>query len=105
MIRLSHRFRLVLALSSIASSGIGPTPVSASRCWPTSRRKIPPCRVEGDTVDFLSMSAPTVQAPRAAMTTPRYYTEPVVTLLSRPSFTMPEHLAVDLIGESTDGCL
>ena len=37
------------------------------------------------------------------MTTPRYYTEPVVTLLSRPSFTMPEHLAVSLIGESTDG--
>jgi len=49
------------------------------------------------------MTAPTVQAPRTAMTTPRYYTEPVVTLLSRPSFTMPEHLAVSLIGESTDG--
>ena len=37
------------------------------------------------------------------MTTPRYYTEPVVTLLSRPSFTMPEHLPVNWIGESTDG--
>src|SRR5438045_8798055 len=49
------------------------------------------------------MTAPSAQAPRASMTTSRYYTEPVVTLLSRPSFTMPEHLAVSLIGESTDG--
>jgi len=45
----------------------------------------------------------TAQAPRASMTSPRYYTEPVITLLSRPSFTMPEHLAVSLMGESTDG--
>jgi len=37
------------------------------------------------------------------MQTPRYYTEPVLTLLSRPSFTMPEHLAVSWMGESTDG--
>src|ERR1043165_7241466 len=33
----------------------------------------------------------------------KFYTEPVLTLISRPSFTMPEHLAVSLIGESTDG--
>ena len=33
----------------------------------------------------------------------RFYYEPVVTVLARPSFTMPEHLAVNLIGESTDG--
>ncbi|MGH7623361.1 MAG: FAD-dependent thymidylate synthase [Gemmatimonadaceae bacterium] len=32
-----------------------------------------------------------------------YYSEPVITLLSRPSFTMPEHLPVTWIGESTDG--
>ncbi|HWH52455.1 MAG TPA: FAD-dependent thymidylate synthase [Gemmatimonadaceae bacterium] len=32
-----------------------------------------------------------------------YYSEPVITLLSRPSFNMPEHLAVTWIGESTDG--
>jgi thymidylate synthase (FAD) len=32
-----------------------------------------------------------------------YYSEPVITLLSRPSFSMPEHLAVTWIGESTDG--
>jgi thymidylate synthase (FAD) len=32
-----------------------------------------------------------------------YYTEPVLTLLARPSFTNPEHLPVDWIGESTDG--
>lgn len=32
-----------------------------------------------------------------------FYTEPVLTLLSRPSFTGPEHLPVDWIGESTDG--
>ena len=37
------------------------------------------------------------------MPTPRYYTEPVLTLLSRPSFTMPDHLAVSWIGDSTDG--
>jgi thymidylate synthase (FAD) len=34
---------------------------------------------------------------------PRYYSEPVITLLSRPSFTMPEHLPVTWIGDSTDG--
>src|SRR4026209_1690256 len=37
------------------------------------------------------------------MTTPRYYTDPVLTLLSRPSFTSPNHLPVSWIGESTDG--
>ena len=37
------------------------------------------------------------------MPTPRYYTEPVLTLISRPSFAMPDHLAVSWIGESTDG--
>jgi len=37
------------------------------------------------------------------MPTPRYYTDPVLTLISRPSFTMPDHLAVSWIGESTDG--
>src|SRR5258707_1270993 len=37
------------------------------------------------------------------MPTPRFYTEPVLTLLSRPHFTGPEHLPVNWIGESTDG--
>jgi len=37
------------------------------------------------------------------MSSPRYYSEPVVTLLSRPSFAAPEHLPVTWIGESTDG--
>ena len=37
------------------------------------------------------------------MTTPRYYTEPVLTLLARPQFTAPEHLEVNWIGDSTDG--
>jgi thymidylate synthase (FAD) len=37
------------------------------------------------------------------MSSPRYYTEPVLTLLSRPSFTEPSHLPVEWIGESTDG--
>jgi thymidylate synthase (FAD) len=37
------------------------------------------------------------------MPTPRYFTEPVLTLLSRPSFTSPEHLPVNWLGESTDG--
>ena len=32
-----------------------------------------------------------------------FYTEPVLTLLSRPSFTAPEHLPVSWLGESTDG--
>src|SRR5688500_11893212 len=31
------------------------------------------------------------------------YTEPVITVLSRPSFTEPPHLPVSWIGESTDG--
>ena len=34
---------------------------------------------------------------------PRYYSEPVLTVLSRPSFATPAHLPVDWIGESTDG--
>ena len=37
------------------------------------------------------------------MPSPRYYIEPVLTLLSRPSFTGPEHLPVDWMGDSTDG--
>src|SRR4029078_1918675 len=36
------------------------------------------------------------------MTSPRYYSEPVLTLLSRPHFTAPDHLPVSGIGESTD---
>jgi thymidylate synthase (FAD) len=37
------------------------------------------------------------------MSSPRYYSEPVITLLSRPSFAAPDHLPVTWIGESTDG--
>jgi thymidylate synthase (FAD) len=33
----------------------------------------------------------------------KFYTEPVLTLISRPSFSGPEHLPVDWIGDSTDG--
>jgi thymidylate synthase (FAD) len=33
----------------------------------------------------------------------KFYTEPVLTVISRPSFSGPEHLPVDWIGESTDG--
>jgi thymidylate synthase (FAD) len=33
----------------------------------------------------------------------RFYSAPVLTLLSRPHFVAPEHLAVNWIGESTDG--
>src|SRR6266536_4917144 len=32
-----------------------------------------------------------------------FYSEPVLTLLARPSFISPEHLPVNWIGESTDG--
>src|SRR5947207_9205261 len=32
-----------------------------------------------------------------------FYTEPVLTLLSHPSFVGPEHLPVNWIGDSTDG--
>jgi thymidylate synthase (FAD) len=47
-------------------------------------------------------------AARTALLVPRpsllmFYTEPKLTLLSRPSFTEPEHLPVGWIGESTDG--
>jgi len=34
---------------------------------------------------------------------PRYYAEPVVTVISRPVFTEPPHLPVEWIGEGTDG--
>src|SRR3954470_6740010 len=33
----------------------------------------------------------------------RFYSEPVLTLLARPSFISPEHLPVTWIGDSTDG--
>ena len=42
----------------------------------------------------------TSAAPAAA---PRLYLEPVVTVLSRPVFSAPEHLPVQWQGESTDG--
>jgi len=34
---------------------------------------------------------------------PHFYYEPTITLLARPTFTTPEHLSVNWIGESTDG--
>lgn len=34
---------------------------------------------------------------------PQFYTEPVVTVLARPSFSEPSHLPVQWMGESTDG--
>src|SRR3982750_4343749 len=34
----------------------------------------------------------------------RYSFEPKVTVLARPTFTTPEHLGVNWIGDSTDGC-
>ncbi|HKO16955.1 MAG TPA: FAD-dependent thymidylate synthase [Gemmatimonadaceae bacterium] len=37
------------------------------------------------------------------MSSPCFYREPVVTLLSRPQFAAPEHLPVSWVGESTDG--
>jgi thymidylate synthase (FAD) len=37
------------------------------------------------------------------MPTSRYYSEPVITLISRPTFMTPDHLAVNWIGDSTDG--
>ncbi|MDB4880157.1 MAG: thyX [Gemmatimonadetes bacterium] len=39
----------------------------------------------------------------AAPATPRLYLEPVITVLSRPVFAEPGHLAVQWMGESTDG--
>ena len=33
----------------------------------------------------------------------KYYTEPVITVLARPSFAEPAHLSVHWIGDSTDG--
>lgn len=43
------------------------------------------------------------RASSAAGTGPRFYQEPVLALLARPSFTEPEHLPVNWLGESTDG--
>lgn len=37
------------------------------------------------------------------MSSTRYYTEPVLSLLAKPSFATPDHLPVNWIGESTDG--
>lgn len=37
------------------------------------------------------------------MPSPRFYYEPQVTILARPSFAAPDHLAVNWLGESTDG--
>lgn len=37
------------------------------------------------------------------MPSPRFYTEPIVSVLARPSFTAPEHLSVNWMGDSTDG--
>jgi thymidylate synthase (FAD) len=34
---------------------------------------------------------------------PRYYTEPAITVLARPAFAEPAHLAVEWVGDSTDG--
>ncbi len=34
---------------------------------------------------------------------PQFYTEPVISVLARPSFTEPAHLPVQWIGESTEG--
>src|SRR5947207_6783858 len=34
---------------------------------------------------------------------PHFYYEPTVTLLARPTFVMPAHLPVNLVGDSTDG--
>jgi thymidylate synthase (FAD) len=48
----------------------------------------------------LSISQPDMPA---STSTTRYYTEPVLTLVSRPDFAAPEHLPVNWIGESTDG--
>ena len=42
-------------------------------------------------------------SPSIAAAMPRFYSEPVVTLLSRPVFTEPSHLPVNWLGESTDG--
>ncbi len=39
----------------------------------------------------------------AAVSAPRLYHEPKVTVLSRPAFSTPEHLPVQWQGESTDG--
>jgi thymidylate synthase (FAD) len=49
------------------------------------------------------MTTPTQTQIPTSTPTPHYFTEPVLTLVSRPSFTAPEHLPVNWIGESTDG--
>ena len=37
------------------------------------------------------------------MTSPQFFYDPVISLLARPVFTVPEHLPVNWIGDSTDG--
>jgi thymidylate synthase (FAD) len=51
-----------------------------------------------------ALPAPVTDSSAAArMSSPRLYYEPVVTLLARPQFHVPEHLPVSWQGESTDG--
>ena len=45
----------------------------------------------------------TAIAPNASLAVTRFHTEPLVTVLSRPVFTEPQHLAVNWLGDSTDG--
>jgi thymidylate synthase (FAD) len=49
------------------------------------------------------MPAPSPLASLCPSHMPRLYYEPVVTVLSRPNFSSPDHLAVHWIGDSTDG--
>ena len=44
-----------------------------------------------------------VSHPTPRMTSSRFYREPVISLLARPSFAGPAHLAINWIGDSTDG--
>ena len=39
----------------------------------------------------------------AVSASPRLYHEPIISVLARPTFSTPDHLGVDWIGESTDG--
>jgi thymidylate synthase (FAD) len=39
----------------------------------------------------------------AVSASPRLYHEPIISVLARPTFSTPDHLGVDWIGDSTDG--
>src|SRR5207237_2000945 len=107
-IRLSHRFPRRRAPCSLVSIASGAMRARASSCSQTRQlhedsRQLARCApVAASSRRVLLCLSPTSSA-SSFPAMPHFYYEPTVTLLARPSFSMPAHLPVNWIGESTDG--